>query len=397
MTKLTKRAVEGMPAQDRDYIVWDDELSGFGVRIFPSGRKSYLVQYRAGGRTRRRSIGQHGALTAEESRKEARKLLGAVAKGGNPAEERRVALQSPTVASLCDRFLDEYAAHHCKPSTAKGYRIVISRYIRPKLGFLKIMDVARSDIVAFHHDLRHRPYMANRAVSILSKMFNLAEDWGLRKDGTNPARRIQKYREEERKRYLSDAEQGRLGVVLAQALEEGEETPHAVAAIYLLLLTGCRLGEILTLRWDYVAPNHLELPDSKTGRRRIPLPLEAREILAAMPREPGNPFVIIGEVGGQHLVNLQKTWNRIKQRAGLGGVRMHDLRHTYASVAVMNGVDPFMLKEILGHKSLQTTLRYSHLADHAVQQAAGAVASRLSAALRSGGDRSKPALRVVSG
>ena len=397
MTKLTKRAVEGMPAQDRDYIVWDDELSGFGVRIFPSGRKSYLVQYRAGGRTRRRSIGQHGALTAEESRKEARKLLGAVAKGGNPAEERRVALQSPTVASLCDRFLDEYAAHHCKPSTAKGYRIVISRYIRPKLGFLKIMDVARSDIVAFHHDLRHRPYMANRAVSILSKMFNLAEDWGLRKDGTNPARRIQKYREEERKRYLSDAEQGRLGVVLAQALEEGEETPHAVAAIYLLLLTGCRLGEILTLRWDYVAPNHLELPDSKTGRRRIPLPLEAREILAALPREPGNPFVIIGEVEGQHLVNLQKTWNRIKQRAGLDGVRMHDLRHTYASVAVVNGVDPFMLKEILGHKSLQTTLRYSHLADHAVQQAAGAVASRLAAALRSGGDRSKPGLRVVSG
>lgn len=398
MARLTKRLVEGLEIKGSDYLLWDDELSGFGIRVFPSGRKTYLVQYRAQGRTRRRAIGQQGALTAEEARKEARRLLGEVAKGGNPSEDRKRHLDAPTMAFLCDKFLTDYAAHHCKTSTATGYEIVIRRYISPKLGPRKIDDVSRSDIVAFHHDLRHRPYMANRAVSILSKMFNLAEDWGMRSDSTNPARRIQKFKEEEKKRYLSDDEQTKLGCVLAEALESGEETPYAVAAIFLLLLTGCRLGEILTLRWEYIGPHHLELPDSKTGQRRIPLPAEARDILMSLPKVEGNPFVIVGEVEGQHLINLQKTWLRVRDRAGIPDVRMHDLRHTYASVAVMNGIDPFMLKEILGHKSLQTTLRYSHLADHAVQKAAGTVASRLASALRRETSRPKVAsLRLVSG
>jgi integrase len=139
-------------------------------------------------------------------------------------------------------------------------------------------------------------------------MFNLAEDWGLRREGSNPARRIRKFREEEKKRYLSDDEQARLGQVLADALETGEETEYAVAAISLLILTGCRLGEILTLKWDYVTPHHLELPDSKTGRRRIPLPREAYDILMSLPRRDGNPYVILGETPHGHLVNLQKPW-----------------------------------------------------------------------------------------
>ncbi len=259
------------------------------------------------------------------------------------------------MASLCDLFLTEYAEHHCKPSTRKGYEIVVRTCILPKLGTRKIVDITRAEIVEFHHGLRDRPYMANRAVSILSKMFNLAEDWGLRTDGANPARRIKKFREEEKKRYLSEDEQARLGQTLAEALETGQETPYAVSAIYLLMLTGCRLGEILTLRWDYVTAHHLELPDSKTGRRRIPLPREAYDVIMALPRCENNPYVILGETDDGHLVNLQKPWLRIRARAGLDDVRMHDLRHTYASVAVMSGIDPFLLKEIMGHKNLQTT------------------------------------------
>jgi integrase len=394
MAKLTKRSVEALEVRAADYIVWDADLTGFGVRVLVSGRKSYLVQYRAGGRTRRRTIAKHGVLTAEEARLEAKKLLGEVAKGGNPSEDRHEHLRAPTMAVLCDRFLSEYAAHHCKPSTSKGYEIVIRTYIKPRLGPRKIIDITRAEIVAFHHGMRERPYMANRAVSILSKMFNLAEDWGMRKDSANPARRIKKFKEEEKKRYLSDDEQARLGEVLADALETGQETPYAVSAIYLLMLTGCRLGEILTLQWDYVTSRHLELPDSKTGRRRIPLPREAYEVIMSLPRVHGNPYVILGESDEGHLINLQKPWRRIKAKAGLNDVRMHDLRHTYASVAVMSGIDPFLLKEIMGHKNLQTTLRYAHFADEAVQQAAGSVASRLAGAMRRG-VREQPKFRIV--
>jgi len=168
-----------------------------------------------------------------------------------------------------------------------------------------------------------------------------------------------------------------------------------VSAILLLIYTGCRLSEILTLRWDYVTSHHLELPDSKTGRRRIPLPREAYDILMDLPRESGNPFVILGGVEGAPLVNLQKPWRRIRARADLTDVRIHDLRHTYASVAVNNGIDPFMLKEIMGHKNLSTTLRYSHLADDAVQRAAGSVASRLAGALAQRPTHPTP-LRVIN-
>lgn len=393
MFKLTKRCVEGLATEEKDYLAWDRDMRGFGIRVYPSGKKTYLVQYRAGRRTRRITIGQHGVLTAEEARIRAKQLLGDVARGLDPSAEKQAKRRAPTVAGLCDRFLEEYVEQHCKPTTARDYHSIIRRFIRPRLGPLPIAEVTRADVVAFHHALRDTPYQANRAASMLSKLFNLAEDWGLRQAGSNPARRIKKFREEEKKRYLSDAEQMRLGEVLAEALEEGTESVYAVSAILLLIFTGCRLSEILTLRWDYVTSHHLELPDSKTGRRRIPLPREAYDILMELPREAGNPYVILGDVDGAPLVNLQKPWRRIRSKAGLEDVRIHDLRHTYASVAMKDGIDPFTLKEIMGHKNLTTTLRYAHLADDAVQRAAGSVAARLARAVRQ--DKRRTPLRVV--
>lgn len=394
MFKLTKRSVEGLPVEAKDYLVWDRDVRGFGLRVYPSGKKTYLVQYRVAQRTRRFTIGQHGVLTAEEARTQSKLLLAEVARGKDPSAVRQAKMRAPTIAGLCDRFLEEYVDQHCKPTTARDYRSIIRRLIRPHLGPLPIAEVTRADVVAFHHKLRDTPYQANRAASMLSKLFNLAEDWGLRQAGSNPARRIKKFREEEKKRYLSDEEQARLGNVLIEALEEGSESVYAVSAIFLLLFTGCRLNEILTLRWDYVMSHHLELPDSKTGRRRIPLPREAYDILMELPREPDNPFVILGEVEGQPLVNLQKPWRRIRKLAGIEDVRIHDLRHTYASVAMKDGIDPFTLKEILGHKNLTTTLRYAHLADDAVQRAAGSVASRVAGAMGRR-DMGRPGLRVV--
>lgn len=382
MFRLTKRAVEGLEIQAGEYFVWDCRMRGFGLRIYPSGKKTYLVQYRVGRRTRRMTIGQHGVLTAEEARKEAQRLLGEVARGTDPSAQKQARRRAPTVAGLCDRFLDEYVDQHCKPTTARDYRSIIRRFIRPRLGTLPISEVTRADVVAFHHALRDTPYQANRAAMMLSKLFNLAEDWGQRQAGSNPARRIKKFREEEKKRYLSEEEQARLGDVLAEVMKDGSESVYVVSAILLLIFTGCRLSEILTLRWDYVTTHHLELPDSKTGRRRIPLPREAHDILMDLPRKPGNPYLILGELDDAPLVNLQKPWRRIRAMAGLDDVRIHDLRHTYASVAMRDGIDPFTLKEIMGHKNLQTTLRYAHLADDAVQRAAGSVASRLAGSLR---------------
>ena len=179
-----------------------------------------------------------------------------------------------------------------------------------------------------------------------------------------------------------------------EELESGSENIYTISAIFLLIFTGCRLNEILTLQWTFVTNNHLELPDSKTGRRRIPLPREAHEILQVLPRKSNNPYVILGESEFGHLVNLQKPWTRIRRKAGLDDVRIHDLRHTYASVAMKGGIDPFTLKEIMGHKNLQTTLRYAHLQDDAVQRAAGSIANRLAGALNRNRQH-KHGLRIV--
>jgi integrase len=212
-------------------------------------------------------------------------------------------------------------------------------------------------------------------------MFNMAEDWGLREEGTNPTRRIRKYRELERKRYLTDDEQYRLGREFDAVLADGSESIYVVSAFKLLMLTGCRRNEIATLKWESVHYTHLDLPDSKTGRRRIPLPRAAYDILMALPRRDGNPFAILGKTEHRHITDLERPWFRIRARANLTDVRIHDLRHTYASVAMQNGTDPFTLKEILGHKNLSTTLRYAHLSDDAVQKAAGKIADRMASAL----------------
>ena len=381
MPKLTKRSVEALPVRDQDYITFDAEVNGFGVRVLPSGRRSYLVQYRAGGRTRRIAIGQHGAVTVEQARKRAKELLGSVAAGQNPAEVIAQHRGAPTVASVGARFLREHVALRLKETSAREYERALRLFINPAMGNHKIVDVTRADISKLHHGLRGKPYQANRVLQVLSKLFNLCEVWGLRPDGSNPCRHVPKYREEKRERFLSGPELRRLGQTLAELEASGLETVHVVGAFRLLILTGCRLSEIQTLRWSYVSARHLELPDSKTGRRRIPLPPAAQEVLAALPRDAGNPFVICGAVEGQHVTDLQKPWRRIRAAAGLGDVRIHDLRHTYASNAVANGMPIQMVGKLLGHTQIQTTMRYAHLADDPVLRAAERNSAWLSAAL----------------
>ncbi|WP_235008666.1 tyrosine-type recombinase/integrase [Candidatus Halocynthiibacter alkanivorans] len=265
------------------------------------------------------------------------------------------------------------------PRREGEYRLAIDLFINPAIGSFKTVDVERRDVAELHHKFRHKPYQANRTLGVLSKMFNLAEIWGLRPDGSNPCRHVPKYREVKRERYLSQVELQQLGQVLTEVEQDGSETLYAVAAFRLLLLTGCRPGEIQTLQWQFITGDGMELPDTKTGARRIPLPKAARAVLSALPRLPGNPYVIAGKVPGKHATDLQHPWRRIRERSGLTGVRIHDLRHTYASNAVSSGMPIQMVGRLLGHSQIQTTMRYAHLADDPVRRAAEENAARLDA------------------
>jgi integrase len=394
MPKLTKRTVDALEPEAKDYFVWDTLIAGFGVRIMPSGAKTYQAQYRKGGRTRRISLGRHGTLTVEQARLLAKEVLGDVAKGENPAEDIAQHRKAPTVAALCERFFQAHVMERCKPSTQGEYRRAIDMFINPALGNFKLVDLERKDVAELHHKFRDKPYQANRTLGVLSKMFNLAEIWGLRPDGSNPCRHVPKYREHKRERYLSQVELQRLGNVLADAELNGTETPHIIAAFRLLILTGCRLGEIQTLQWGFITDQGMELPDTKTGARRIPLPSAARAVLSTLARVDGNPYVIVGKIAGRHATDFQHPWRRIRERAGLTGVRIHDLRHTYASNAVSSGMPIQMVGRLLGHTQIQTTMRYAHLADDPVKKAAEENAERLSA-LVGGAMLSAPNLRIV--
>ena len=248
-----------------------------------------------------------------------------------------------------------------------------------------VTDIERRDIAALHHDMRATPYQANRTLAVLSKMFNLAELWGLRPDGSNPCLHVKRYREEPRERFLNQDEFARLGRVLDAIDEDGSETRSAVTAIRLLMLTGCRLSEIQTLRWEHVdlEAGELHLPEMKTGSRNIPLAPAAVRVLAALPRESDNPWVIAGKKAGSHLTDLQHPWRRIRARAGLDGVRIHDLRHSFASRAVALGESLPMIGKLLGHTQMQTTARYAHLARDTVKASASRVGDSIGEALTS--------------
>jgi integrase len=383
MPKLTKRIVDAAEIRATEYFIWDDDIPGFGLRVLPSKRKSYIVQYRAGRRSRRMSIGLSTVLTCEQARTRAIAIVAAAKNGEDPAAKRDADRQAITVKELAERFDTEHISVRVKESTAKGYRRMLERVIVPALGRHRVTEVTRADIAKIHHDLRHIPYDANRCLEIISKMFSLAEMWGLRPEGTNPRKHIKKYPEEKRERFLSAAELRRVGEVLREMEDEGFELPSAIAAVRLLILTGCRLGEIMTLKWEYVdfAGKALRLPDSKTGAKVVHLGQPAVEVLEKIERVEKNPWVIVGTKPGARLSDLQPFWQRVRARAGLKDARIHDLRHTFASTAVAAGQGLPMIGKLLGHTQVQTTARYAHLAADPVRTAADSISKRLAEAM----------------
>ena len=256
---------------------------------------------------------------------------------------------------------------------------MIGKHLLPELGKLSAAAVGREHVTALHYKLRHTPTTANMVIAALSRMINRGEDWGLIPEGGNPCRFVVKYRERKHERFLTEEEFRRLGRVLDE-LEAGGRMPlHAAAALRLLMLTGCRCNEILTLRWEdvHLEAKELRLPDTKTGPRAVPLAPAAAKVLAELPRVPGNPWVIAGRKPGVHLSNFHVYWYRVRARAGLEDVRLHDLRHSFASRALALGESLPMIGKLLGHSQIQTTARYAHLARGAVKVSAAKVAASI--------------------
>lgn len=254
---------------------------------------------------------------------------------------------------------------------------------------MKTDSVTRADIAKLHHDSRKTPVQANRVLALCSKMFNLAEAWGLRQDGSNPCRHVQRYKEKKRERFLSGDELARVGSSLTKA--EETELPSAILAIRLLMFTGCRLSEILTLEWAMVdlEGGVLNLVDSKTGSKLVALPGPAIDLLLEAPRFQGNPYVIFGKKEGAHLVGLFHIWERIRADAGLEDVRLHDLRHSFASVAAAANMGLPLIGKLLGHTQAATTARYAHLSMDPLKAASEEIARRIDEAMKREPKRSK--------
>lgn len=392
-TRINKRSVDALvcrPGRDRSFL-WDDVLAGFGVAAFPSGKKVYVVQYRQFGRSRRSRIGEHGRLTPDQARSLAKALLGLAETGADPIAERRAARAIPTFREVGEDFLRSHVQSKRKPRTAEEYERLLTSIVYPAIGAKRICELRGIDIAKMHDGHANSPYQANRALAVTSAIWNWAARRELVEAHKNPAAQVDRFPEHKRERYLSSEELVRLGAALslaekAASRKSGEDhSPdvHAIAAIRLLIFTGARLQEILKATWDQVDLERgiLNLSDSKTGAKTIYLNASARQILRGLPRIVGNAHLIPGARVGSGRADLKRPWASITKAAKLDGLRIHDLRHSFASVAAGASLGLPIIGKLLGHSQAATTQRYAHLAADPMVRAAEIVGSRLSAAL----------------
>jgi len=431
--KITKRTVEAIRSGPSDVFLWDNELRGFGCKVTPKGNRIYVLQYSRNNRDHRVTIGRHGVdITAEQARQEARRLRGIIAAGENPAPDPAREGEAVTVAELGERYMSEHAMPHKKPSGVAQDRRNLDNHIVPLIGNLRVSEVEREHIARVMREVaagktakdektRHQgrrivrggEIVANRVKALLSKIFALAEDWKMRPAGSNPCRSIKRYGEHKVERFLSTDELGRLGAALVAA-EQGtlphidedlkhpnsiepvkavnrkqeslpiEINPPAIAALRLLLFTGCRLGEILNLKWQHVDLERrlFRLPDSKTGAKVVYLSEPALTVLSAIPRKQSNPYVIVGSHPGKPLRTIRRPWDRICSAAKLEHLRLHDLRHSFASIGAAGGLSLPMIGALLGHSQPATTARYAHLNGTPLHEAVDTIGDKLLAAMQ---------------
>lgn len=398
--KLTARNIVGLPAG----VYYDESLKGFGLRVGTTV-STWFAEYRpgAGGRgvaKKRHKIGTADKLTADQARTAAQKLLAGVALGSDPAQQKAEARAARPFSEVAASYVQDHVRAKRKERTAEYYEYILDLHINPRIGTKRFNEVARFDVAEMHSAVGKAAgkFVANRSLAVVSAVFNWADP-----DGKNPAKGIERFREDGRERFLSTEEMQRLGEAMIEAEtiglphkpstskhapKEKNRTiygPHAVGAIRLLMLTGCRLREILDLEWSHVDAERglLFLPDSKTGRKTVVLSSAAQDVLKVIPRL--GRFVISGRDAGtpeeKPRADIKKPWSAICERAGLEGLRIHDLRHSFASVGAGSGLGLPVVGALLGHKDAKTTARYAHVAVDASRRAADAIAGQIAAAL----------------
>jgi len=411
-SRITKRTVDGLRPASTEYFYWDSELSGFGLRVQPTGAKAYVLKYRAGtGRTaptRRLTLGPVGKLTPDQARTLAKKTLAAVVHGADPVTERAQENRAPTLREAAELFLTEHMDAKRKSSTAALYRDILNRLVLPELGSRKVARVTTDELARLHLRLCDHPYQANRMLAVISSLYSFLVKRKIVPAGTNPVRGIEKYRERGRERFLSVLELSRVG----DAIREGETTGipytvderkpkakharkpenrrtvigvYAAAALRLLIFTGARLREILHLEWDWVDLERglLLLPDAKNGKKAIVLNAAAMKIIADLPKM--GRYVVAGKQAGtdeeKPRSDLNRPWRAVAKRAGLKRVRIHDLRHTHASYGAGAGLGLPIIGKLLGHAHPATTARYAHLDIDPVRRASEKIGRQLADAM----------------
>jgi integrase len=411
--KLTKRLIDSFVYQGnngkRD-VRWDATLPGFGLRIYPNNKKAFVLSYRVNGRKRLMTLGNYGVLALDQARDIARQHYVDVIKGNDPLEDRKKAAKGETVKDLCVAYLEQHAKVHKKSWKEDERRI--ERHLLPIWGNLKVSNIKRADVSALHGKIgKHHPYEANRVLELISKMFSLARRWGfVDENAANPASDIDRFKEKKRDRWVKPDELPHL----IKAIDQ-EKNLYAQAALWLYLLTGVRRSELLHARWEDIdwERRELQLPETKAGRvHYVPLSEAALSLLRRLPKVDGNPYLLPGHKQGKHLVNIDKPWQRVRDRAtvkfwaahsdkqvsgfvagliaklgqeptraeveaaadfdlppGIGDVRLHDLRRTVGSWLAQAGNSLHLIGKVLNHSSPNTTAIYARFAQDQVRQA----------------------------
>ena len=344
------RRVRAAKPRATKYEIRDDVISGLGLAIQPTGVRTFFLSRMVRGRRRYARIGGADEMTVPEARREARRLIASFVdpakKGDGPRSPGR------PMTAFADEFLDRYA-RHWKPRTLETNRYFIRNHILPAFGQMTVDAITAEHVRDWFASMGERPGSANRSMPVLSVMMRQAELWGYRAHNSNPCKRTRRYRTRPKERYLSSEEMARLNAVLTR---DEFWCPHIVAVIRLLMLTGCRFGEIVSLEWDWIKGKRIRLPDSKSGPRTVWLSSAARAVIDAIPRYSEDcPYLFPARPPTRHIDNIAFHWDRIRNEAGLTGLRLHDFRHSWASVAAMNGVGMVTIAKLLGHALVETT------------------------------------------